>query len=93
MPSCDECEQFAEEIRIFLNSIPGWHAGGGPLIFAQTPGQMHGLLMVSKEEDQTVKIPVQKLRKAFDDGGAPLTYINEETQPGTFVILVARPET
>lgn len=32
-PNCDECEQFAEEIREFISAIPGWSAGGGPLTF------------------------------------------------------------
>src|SRR5262249_44208814 len=57
MPSCDECEQFAEEIRTFVNTIPGWKVSGGPLIFAQPPRR--GLWLIANESDQHLR-PVDK---------------------------------
>ena len=30
LPDCDECEQFAEEIRAFINSVPGLESGWCP---------------------------------------------------------------
>jgi hypothetical protein len=84
-PGCDECEQFAEEIRIFLNTIPGWKAGGGPLIFPQPPRR--GLWLVAA--DLTSR-PVELLFKAFEGGGVPLTRETEGAVPNIPVILVAR---
>lgn len=88
MPSCDECEQFAEEIRDFFNTIPGWQAGGGPLIFPQDRPRRN-LLLVARDQDHLAI--VDKIYNAFADGGVRLVRSNEELQPGTFVILVARP--
>ena len=31
--NCEECEDYAEELRKFINTIPGWKAGGGTLTF------------------------------------------------------------
>jgi hypothetical protein len=87
MPNCDECEQFAEEVRAFLNTIPGWKAGGSGLIFAQPPRR--GLWLVANEAEQHLR-PVDKLFKAFEDAGVPLRRSNEGVAPGTFVILIAR---
>jgi hypothetical protein len=89
MPSCDECEQFAEELRTFFNTIPGWKAGGGPLIFAQQRPR-RGLWLVSRDEEKH-SVPVEKISKAFDGAGVALIHSSEEVQPATFVILVARP--
>jgi hypothetical protein len=88
VPSCDECEQFAEELRAFINTIPGWKTAGAPLIFPlQVPRR--GLWIVSREQDHLAA--VDKLNKAFGDAGLPLTRSNEEVQPGTFLILIGRP--
>lgn len=90
MPSCDECEQFAEELREFFNSIPGWKTLGGPLIFPAPPRR--GLWFIVNDADQHLK-PVEKIFKAFEDAGISLKRSSDGTSTGTFVILVARPGT
>jgi hypothetical protein len=88
MPNCDECEQFAEEMREFFNTIPGWHAEGGPLIFVQSRPRRNLWLLANEKVHLAI---VDKVEKAFVAGGVPLIRSNEEVQPDAFVILVARP--
>jgi hypothetical protein len=85
--NCDECEQFAEELRDFFNSIPGWKAGGGALFFRQER-QLRNVQLVARDQDHLAI--VDKIAKAFSDGGYRLERANEDVQPGTFVILVGR---
>src|SRR6202008_707515 len=35
VPNCDECEEYAQEFREFVSSLPGWKAGGSTLIFSR----------------------------------------------------------
>jgi hypothetical protein len=48
--NCDECEQFAEELRDFFNSIPGWEAGGGSLFFLQEHPRRN-VILAAREQD------------------------------------------
>jgi hypothetical protein len=90
-PSCDECELFAEEIREFLNTIPGWEVSGSPLIFAQP--FRRGLRIISREDEKHIP-PVEKLNKAFSDSGLLLIHESENAlERGGFVIVIGRPGT
>jgi len=88
-PSCDECELFAQELRDFFNIAPGWTAGGGPIIFPMP--RLHGLVLLSVG-DGKITAAVQKIKMAFSSAGMPLEYRSDGVQPGSFVILVARPD-
>ncbi len=43
VPNCDECENYAQEFRDFVGSIPGWKAWGGVIIFGGDMGFRYGL--------------------------------------------------
>jgi hypothetical protein len=91
LPSCDECDQFADEIRTFINTIPGWTAGGGPLMWPG-PEELHrGLWLLADDQDQR-KSPALKVNNAFADAGLRLQQSSGGIHPGFFVILVARPK-
>jgi hypothetical protein len=91
LPSCDECERFGDEIRIFINTIPGWTAGGGPLMWA-APQELHnGLWLMATDEDRKM-IPVKKINNAFSDGGLPLQQRSDGVYPGLVVLFVGRPD-
>jgi hypothetical protein len=85
--NCDECELFAEELRDFFNSVPGWKAEGSVLFFSQP--FRRGLRLVTRSDEQHIK-PVEKISKAFEDAGIALPRETEESEPGGFVIIVAR---
>lgn len=86
--SCDECEQFAQELRDFFNSIPGWNAGGSALFFPQ-PKARYGIQLVTNVDGKNSP-PVMKIRKAFADAGMALDDEVEPLQPHTFVLIVGR---
>jgi hypothetical protein len=86
-PSCDECELFAEELREFFNTIPGWQTTGGPLIFPAP--HLRGLKIVCREQEKNLPI-VKRVEQAFADAGLPLEQSSEDVQAGTFIVLVAR---
>jgi hypothetical protein len=88
-PSCEECELFAEELREFFNTIPGWKTNGGPLLF-QMPTQLRGLILFSLKETKTAEVTA-KIKGAFSAAGMPLQSQADGVQSGSFVILVARP--
>ena len=88
VPSCDECERFAEELRDFLNTIPGWTISGGPLIFSD--GHWRRGLLLSTRDDERHTAPVEHVRRAFDSAGIKLETESEEFKKGTFVIIVGR---
>ena len=93
VPGCDDCEQFAEDLRGLLNNTPGWRAGGGVINFAQDAGATpwpHGLgIHVSPDEDG--KDPLLVLQTAFTDAGIPLPKVVEtDAAPQSVTILVGR---
>jgi hypothetical protein len=88
--SCDECALFSDEIRAFVNTIPGWKANGGPLPWPTPELQHYGLWLLAADKDRHTP-PVEKIDKAFADSGLPLQHSNEGVVvPGLFVILIAR---
>jgi len=87
--NCDECEQFAEELRKFISAIPGWTADGGTVMFSD--GHLgRGIWLISRSDEKD-SAPVNKIDKAFADAGIRLLrYTEEQFQKGEFVIVVAR---
>jgi hypothetical protein len=86
-PSCDECEQFAEELREFINTIPGWRVGGGAIIF-QVPAPLnHGLWILAKDDRST---KAMMIKSAFADAGMPLTYSDENLKNGDVIVVIGR---
>jgi hypothetical protein len=47
---CDECEEYAEELREAFSSVPGWTAGGGMGIFGSAAIRGIKLLVRSTED-------------------------------------------
>jgi hypothetical protein len=87
-PSCDPCEQFAEELRQFVSSMPGWKADGGPLIF-RNPFR-RGLKIVTRSGEKEFPV-VKQIVTAFEDAGMALPRDTEDSLgPGTIVIVVGR---
>jgi hypothetical protein len=86
-PSCEECELFAEEVRAYVNTIPGWAASGGPLIFPAP--KLRGLKLITRDDEKSSPI-VQKIEKTFGDAGMPLVRSSEDAPRGTIIVLVAR---
>jgi hypothetical protein len=63
LPNCDECGNYAEEFRDFLNSIPGWKARGSTLVFSNPNMPRTGLqLALSNKASAEV---AKKLTSAF----------------------------
>jgi hypothetical protein len=88
-PSCDECEQFAEELRTFFSSIPGLQASGGPLIFAANYSR--GVQFVTNGKSGASP-GGSKLLAALQDAGIIVTQRPEPPmKDGDFTILIGRP--
>jgi hypothetical protein len=87
VPSCDECEQFAEELRDFLGSIPGVQTGGGPLIFAgRSP---RGISFITNGNRS---VGGGKVFSALQDAGVgPKPETESQMKDGDFVVLIGRP--
>jgi hypothetical protein len=88
IPNCDECEEYAEELRDFVSSIPGWKADGGPITFAAK--YQRGL---NFSANKTLSPDVtKKIVAAFDSANVPLSMIDPQTYPGGIdaIIVVAR---
>jgi hypothetical protein len=90
MPNCDECEVYAEELREFIGSIPGWRAGGGVIIF--TMPHEYGLKLFTYADEENAPAPT-KLRNAFNSAGLELiSESNPQMSKGQNIIVVARPD-
>ncbi|WP_257164762.1 hypothetical protein [Bradyrhizobium sp. SRS-191] len=86
VPSCDECEQFAEELRNFFDSIPGLRAAGGPLIFASR--YPRGISFVTNGKGG---VGSAKLFSAMQDAGMiPARETESQMKDGDFVVLIGR---
>ena len=89
LPSCDECEQFAEELRDFINTVPGWQASGGPLMWTISQFR-YGMFFVSHGNDQDSSV-AKKVFNAFRDAGLPLTpHVELQMKQGEFTIVIGR---
>jgi hypothetical protein len=88
--SCDECEQFAEQLRRIINEVPGWSATGGPLIFASNYST-HGMRIMTNTKGRNSK-PVRLMANAFAEVGYPLEprIENDFSNDLPFVVIIGR---
>jgi len=88
--SCEECELFAQDIRDFINEIPGWAVNGGPLLWPMDQYR-HGIWLTTRVDEQHIE-PVEKIRAAFASAGIALMPSSEDDmRSGSFVIVIGRP--
>ena len=87
IPDCTECESFAEELRNFFNTIPGWTVSGSSLLSTDARWQ-RGLYLVTRNDEQIA--PVEKVMAAFFTAGIALTLATDDFRRGTFVIIVGK---
>lgn len=88
VPSCDECEQFAEELRTFFSSIPGLQASGGPLIFPAN--YSHGIQFLTNGKSGASP-GGSKVLAALQDAGIVVTQQPEPPmKDGDFIVLIGR---
>jgi hypothetical protein len=72
---CDECEEYAEELREAFTSVPGWTAGGGMAIFGSAAVRGIKLLVHSTEEKPDIgkkirsALTAAKIRFEWSEGG------------------------
>jgi hypothetical protein len=86
-PSCDECEQFAEELRDFFGSIPGIQTGGGPLIFSGRYSRGISFITNGKRS-----MGGGKVFSALQDAGmSPKQETESQMKDGDFIVLIGRP--
>jgi hypothetical protein len=88
-PNCDECEQYAESIREFLLSVPGWKAGGSAIIFAEPFRRRRGIALYTRDDEKNSK-SVEKISSAFAAAGILLAHEIENYPPGLIIIVVYR---
>jgi hypothetical protein len=88
VPSCETCEDFAQELRELISNIPGWKARGSTLVFS-IPFR-RGLKIVTRANERNLTFVV-RLVTAFESAGLPLPSEEEENLvPGTAIIIVGR---
>ena len=87
VPSCDECEQFAEELRDFFRSIPGVQTGGGALIFAGRYSRGISFVTNGRQSVGSGKV-FSALQYA---GTSPKQETDAQMKDGDFIVLIGRP--
>ena len=88
IPDCTECESFAEELRDFFNTAPGWTVSGSSLLSTDARWQ-RGLYLITRNDEQHIA-PVEKVMAAFSTVGIALTLSTDDFRQGTFVIVVGK---
>jgi hypothetical protein len=68
--NCDECEDYAQELRDFFNTMQGWQAGGDVITFASEPKFRQGLHLVVGDEYAAAL--TDRILSAFDAADIPL---------------------
>jgi hypothetical protein len=86
----DRQEAFAEELRDFFNTIPGWNVNSGVLPSAHARWH-RGLYLVMNDNEQNIA-PVEKVKVAFSNAGISLIAAIDDVQQQTFAIVVGRPQ-
>ena len=91
VPNCESCEDYAEELRQFFKTIPGWKVGGSTITFSDPTAPRTGLqLVLSDKASPTLDT---KLIEAF--GAAGISLVPRPIEPlGALnldaIIVVAR---
>ena len=88
VPNCEECEDYAQDFRDFISTLPGWKAGGSTLVFSM-PYQT-GLKLVLRS-DEKGSAAAEKLRAGFADAKIALPEeVDQNLQPGMIIVVVGR---
>jgi hypothetical protein len=74
--SCADCEEYAQELRDFIGSIPGWRADGGPAF--DTNANLRGLKIYTRVDTPKPEIATL-LGKALDSASMHFEW---EANPG-----------
>jgi hypothetical protein len=88
IPSCEECELYAEDMRDFFNDVEGWKASGSPLIFSDPLWRTGVYVVVRRGEENSAA--VQKIKAAFRAAEIKFYTFIEDLPAGTFVVVIAR---
>ena len=64
VPNCEECEEYAQDFRDFISTLPGWKAGGSTLVFSM-PYQI-GLRLVLRSDEKS-SVVAERIRAGFAD--------------------------
>lgn len=89
VPSCDECEKYAQQLRDFFNTLPGFRTYGGPLIFAESHYPSGIRFLTNGNEPKSS--PAIRVLKALQDAGLNPQKTAEPAVPkGKFIILIGR---
>ncbi|SRR5260370_26318971 len=75
-PNCDECEDYAQELRDFVSGLPGWKANGDVITFAGNANKTGLRLSVNSAAPAQL---ATKLVAAFEAASIPL--IQEASYP------------
>jgi hypothetical protein len=87
VPSCEECEDYADEFRNLFNSLHGWKSGGGVITFLVPQNDRIGLHLIVSSDYVTALN--ERLLSAFDYSEIPLQPDPPEKLPdGLHAIVV-----
>ena len=89
VPGCDECEEYAEELRSSVRIVAGWSADGSPALIG--PGaELRGIRLGVR--DLSSKPPASmELEKALKNAGIDFEWWDDgNLLPGQVRLLVAR---
>lgn len=70
-PNCDECEDYAQELRDFFNAIPGWEATGSTTVFAGPKIPKFEIYLIANEDNLSEPL-LQRITAAFSAASIPL---------------------
>jgi hypothetical protein len=89
VPNCDPCEEYAQALRDFVGTIPGWKSGGGVITFAGS-SRRQGLELV--DNNNAHPDLMKKIIAAFSSAGIPLKQISSEQLPQSLdaIIVISR---
>jgi hypothetical protein len=88
--NCDECEEYAQELRDAINSVSGWKATGGTTIFGSAA--IRGVRFNVGSLESRAE-PIVKLAKAFEGAKLAFEWIeNKDNMPQgyEYYVFVAR---
>jgi hypothetical protein len=85
VPNCDECEDYAQELREFVGTLPGWKAGGDVITFAGSANRTGLRLFANSKSSPKM---VQKIVSAFVSASIPLPEDTPEVYQGLDAIIV-----
>ncbi len=85
IPNCDECADYADQLRGFIGRVPGWKAGSNTS--ASHFSFRYGLKIITRADEKNLPAP-QKLTKAFEVAGIALEHEEEDLPKELHQILI-----